>query len=169
MPEIHRRIVREIIEEEKIKPGIIAINVFGSLAKGNEKLNSDIDIQIVSKCATIWSLENKDRYGIKIDFEIYPMRKLKERVEKYPFLCYIYLDSKTVYDPADFMREILEDINKYFKDNPKVLKFWVEKQKIKEDLKKKGLGEGFTVKCYDEAEILFSGEHRVTRDFFKGK
>src|SRR3989338_6912364 len=120
MPEIHKKIVDEIIGEESIKPDTIAINLFGSLAKGNERPNYDVDIQIISKEDKSWSLENKEKYGIKIDFEVCPAKKLIERAEKYPFLCYIYLNSKVIYDPNGFMNEILEDIRGYFRENPKI-------------------------------------------------
>ena|SRR3989344_8317493 len=166
---IQSKIVAEIFEEEKEKSGVIAVNVLGSVAQGKENKDSDVDIQIVSESARNWSLENKKRYGVKIDFEIYPKNKLVERVKKYPFLCYIYLNAKTIYDPTKFMEETLSEIREYFKVNTNILKFWKDKIRIKKELKTKDLGDGFSIKCYDEAELLFSEEHRITRDFFLGK
>ncbi len=51
---IQQKIVKEIIKEQKTKPDVIAINVFGSVAKGEERPDSDVDIEIISTKYKKW-------------------------------------------------------------------------------------------------------------------
>ena len=58
----HQKIVEEIVEKQKKNKGIIAITLFGSLARGEEKPHSDIDIEIISETAKKWQLLNRKKY-----------------------------------------------------------------------------------------------------------
>lgn len=170
MPEsIHQKIVNEIIDEQKKDPSVIVINIFGSLAQGLERLESDVDIEIVSTKAKEWKLIKQEKYGIKIDFEIWPKDKLLERIKKYPFLSYVFLKEKIVYDPGNFMKKINNQLKKYFDQNPKIAEFWEKKYKAMKKAKEEGEQPEDLIKVYDEAEIRFSKKHKVTRDFFRRK
>lgn len=165
--EIHQKIINEIVEEQKKDPSIIAINIFGSLAQGLERPDSDIDIEVVSTKEKEWRLIKQEKGGIKIDFEMWPKDKLSERIEKYPFLSYLFLKQKTVYDPEDFMKKIMGKLKNYFDEHPEIAEFWEKKLKVMRETKDKGEKPEDPMKVYDEAEIRFSKEHKVTRDFFR--
>jgi len=165
---IQQKIVDEIIEEQKKDPSVIAINIFGSVTLGLERPDSDVDIEIISAKAKKWQLIKKERYGIKIDFEIWPKDKLLERIEKYPFLSYVFLEEKIVYDPEGFMKKIINKLKRYFDKHPEVVEFWEQKYKTMREAKNKGKQPENPLKVYDEAEIKFSAEHKVTRNFFRG-
>ncbi|MBD3313465.1 hypothetical protein GF345_03415, partial [Candidatus Woesearchaeota archaeon] len=115
---IQQKIADEIIEEQKKDGSVVAINIFGSVALGLERPDSDVDIEIISSKAEEWQLIKKERYGIKIDLEIWPKDKLLERIEDYPFLSYVFLKEKTVYDPEGFMKGIMDILRKYFDKHP---------------------------------------------------
>jgi hypothetical protein len=51
--------------------------------------------------------------------------------------------------------------------HPKVVKFWENKLRIMKRNKAKGQDPKEALKSFNEAEILFSDEHKVTRDWFR--
>ncbi len=165
---VHQKIVNEIVEEQKKDTSVIAIALFGSLARGEERSDSDVDIEVISTKAKDWELkQDEKRYGIQIDFQITPKDKLLRNIKEYPYLCYDYLTEKVIYDPEGFMKRIRKELKKYFDKHPEVVDFWEKKLKVMKGNKKKRQDPKDAIKSYDEAEILFSDEHKVTRDFFR--
>ncbi len=168
MRKIHQKIVNEISKKYKKDKSTLAITLFGSLARMEERDNSDVDIEIISENAKKWKLKQDDkRYGIKIDLVICPKEHLLHQIEKYPYLCYDYLSQKIIYDPKGFMRDLKHRLKRYFNKHPEVVKFWEKKLKIMKENKTKGQDPKDAIRSYDEAEILFSDKHKVTRDFFR--
>jgi predicted nucleotidyltransferase len=68
MAKIHKKIVNEIVEEQKKNSYVIAINLFGSVADGKERPDSDVDIEIIIDKGKEWTWIKKNKYGIHIDF-----------------------------------------------------------------------------------------------------
>ena len=167
MTEVHQKIINEIVNKYKKNKSVIAITLFGSLASGEEKKDSDVDIGIISDKGKKWRWFKNKKYGIHIDFTICAKSHLFYQLEKYPYLCYFYLDNKILYDPTSFMKRIKKRIRNYLKKHPEVVKFWKEKLKSMKKNKAKGQDPKEAIKSYDEAEILFSDEHKVTRNFFR--
>jgi predicted nucleotidyltransferase len=167
MTEVHQKIVNEIVKEYKKDKSTLAVTLFGSLARGEERPDSDVDIEIISENAIKWELLKKKKYNIDIDLVITPRQHLIHQMEKYPYLCYDYLSEKIVYDPNGLMEEVKIKLKEYFDKHPEIVEFWEEKLKIMKKNKAKGQDPKDAMKSYDEAEILFSKEHKVTRDFFK--
>ena len=167
MPKVHYKIVDEIVEEYKKDKSVIAIALFGSLARKEERPDSDVDIEIISENAKEWELLKKKKYGIEIDLVVCPKKHLLHQMEKYPYLCYSYLGEKVIYDPEGFMKEVKKKLKGYFDKHPDIVKFWEKKYKIMKENKAKGQDPKDAIKSYNEAEILFSDEHKVTRDFFR--
>ena len=167
MPKVHYKIVDEIAEEYKKDKSVIAIALFGSLARKEERSDSDVDIEIISENAKEWELLKKKKYGIEIDLVVCPKKYLFHQVEKYPYLCYSYLGEKVIYDPEGFMKEVKRKLKGYFDKHPDVVKFWEKKYEIMKENKAKGQDPKDAIKSYNEAETLFSDEHKITRDFFR--
>ncbi len=163
----HKKLVDKLVEKYKKDKSIIAITLFGSLARGKEREDSDIDISVFSEDAKKWDLLKKKINGIEVDFEICPKKHLFNQFKKYPYLCYDYINHKIVYDPQGIIKDFVEKLRKYLEKHPEVVEFWEEKLRIMNENKANGKDLHEAVKSYDEAEILFSKEHKVTRDFFR--
>lgn len=170
MQELHKRIIKEILNEKKKDRKVISILLFGSLARGTATKKSDIDIEIIYDGGEYKEI-SEYRNRVKVDFEIWPKKKLKERIENYSYLSYPYLEEKILYDPQGFAKNIKSKLKKYFEKNKEARnawKNWTEEYlkfkngKIKEKDKEK------IKSCkafYDELELKFSREHKITRDF----
>jgi predicted nucleotidyltransferase len=167
MGEIHQRIVNEIVDEYKEDESTLAITLFGSLARGEEREDSDVDIEIISTSAKKWKLLKDKKYGLDIDLVICPKTHLLHQVDRYPYLCHDYLSEKIIYDPTGFMVDLKNKLRQYFNKHPEVVEFWKKKLKIMKENKAKKQDPKDAIQSYDEAEILFSDKHEVTRDFFR--
>tara|TARA_Y100000310_G_scaffold183659_1_gene183788 strand:- start:46 stop:552 length:507 start_codon:yes stop_codon:yes gene_type:complete len=164
---IHKRIVDEIIEEQKKNSKVIAINLFGSVAEGKERSDSDVDIEIIINEGKEWNWIKQKKYGVYIDFVKCSKNHLLHQIENYPYLCYGYLDEKVIYDPEGFMVEVKKKVKSYMNQHPKVVKFWENKLRIMKKNKAKGQDPKDAIKSFDEAEILFSTKNKLTRDWFR--
>src|SRR6266568_2915381 len=100
------KVLRKIIEEESIKTDVVGINVFGSVARGEERPESDLDVEIISTSAKEWNYSTKIIDDVYVDYIICPKDFLLMRVEKYPYLSYGQYANKALYDPTGFIEEI---------------------------------------------------------------
>lgn len=165
--EHHEKVIGQLIERYKLDKSVIAVNLFGSLARGTERHDSDVDIEIISDMATEWSFNTDEKIdGIIIDVVISPKDHLLNRVNNFPFLCYVHSKEKLLYDPTGFMQQVQAKLKEYFTKHPNVVEFWEGKYKIMKEKKDQGLKAEGGAKIYDEAELLFSPVKKVTRDFF---
>lgn len=164
---IHKKIVQEIVKEYKEDPNVIAINVLGSVATNTERPDSDVDIEVITVQGEKWGWESRRKYDIDIDFVTCPKDHLEYQVEKYPFLCHINLHKKTLYDPKGFMKKMKRIMQDYMDEHPEVVKFWEDKLRIMRENKSKGQDPKDARKSFDEAEMLFSKEHKITRNYFR--
>ena len=163
--DIRQRIIREVVKEKKKDPKVVAILLFGSMARGNHNKKSDIDIEIVSNKDALRREFKEKRHGIVVDFEIWPKEKLIKRIDNYPFLSYPYLEEKILFDPTGLVKEIKRKLNKYFKEHNDVLKAWKKWEKKYLENKKLGKKQKEVKKFYDELELKFSDSHNITRNF----
>ncbi len=170
MLKIHKKIIKEIINEKKKDPKVVSILLYGSLARGKGHKKSDVDIEIVHSGKRYKDITEK-RYGIKVDLEYWPENKLLSKVERHPFLSYPYLEEKILYDPKGVAEKIKTKLRIYFKKHPEVKKEWqkwlkqylqLKKRRIKTTNKQRIKS---CKKFYDELEIKFSKKHKITRNF----
>lgn len=167
---IHQKIIKEELAELKKDPNVVSVLLYGSLARGTANKNSDVDIEIVYNNGK-YKDTHHFRYKIKVDNEYWPKQMLSERIEKYPFLSYPYLEEKILYDPTGFAKNIQTRLKKYFKENPDTLREWKKWTEEYLEFKKKGIRRTNKEKIrsckefYDQMEIKFSNSHKVTRNF----
>jgi predicted nucleotidyltransferase len=164
---IHQKIVKEILEEYKDKPGVIGVRVVGSVSRGEERPDSDVDIEVVKEKGNSWSYTEHKRHGIDIDFVVSSKTHLINQVENYPYLCYIDLDKKILYDSTGLLKELQKKIKKYMKTHSQVKKFWDTEFKKMRLAKSKGIKQKSLIKMFDEAEVLFSKNHKIKRNYFR--
>lgn len=135
----HNKIVKKLVKKYKSQKNIIGIYIFGSLAKGIAAEKSDIDIEIIfSKRKKPYELVTKKIDGITVDLSLYDKKQFIEDFSKHHYLHYSALDYKILYDPTGILKKHLRGVKKYFKNNPKIKKFWQQKEKKWKEAKNKG-------------------------------
>ncbi len=167
MTEVHQKIIQEILQEYKNDPRILAINIMGSLSRKEERPDSDIDLEIVTgEEERRFSWDKKEKYGISIDFILSSKGQILYQVKQYPFFL-LHKDKNILYDPTGFMVKIKEKDIVYMKEHPEVKLFWENKLNAMKEKKAKGEQKESLREIFDEAEVLFSKGHNITRDWFR--
>lgn len=159
---IHQEIIDELITEYKDKEHVIGIWIFGSVAEGKERPDSDVDISIVCDEGD-WELFKEERYGIKIDFEVISKKDVNMLVNEYPYLSSLE-KVKIVFDKTGFVKKAVDKLKKYRKEHPEVSEFWEKEYQAMRKAKNEGKKVKNFIEVCDEAEIKFSGHHSVKRN-----
>lgn len=123
MLKIHKKIIKEVVEKNKTNPKIIAILLFGSLAKGTANNKSDVDIEIIYT-GNKWKEANEHINGIKVDYEYWPYKQLIKKLDNSPYLCYPYTYEKVLYDKNNFAKKLKLRVKRYFRENKEIETFW---------------------------------------------
>jgi predicted nucleotidyltransferase len=133
----HNEIVNNLVRKYKSDKNVLGIYLFGSMATGKAKPTSDIDVEIIfKKRKKSYELINKRINEIRVDLSCYSLKKFEEDFTEKKYLTYLALTYKILYDPKRILKKHLKAIEKYFSDNPDILKFWKDKErKYKQDKK----------------------------------
>ncbi|MHA2027495.1 MAG: nucleotidyltransferase domain-containing protein [Candidatus Thorarchaeota archaeon] len=167
MKTLQEEIAEEVVEELKKDPSVVGIEIAGSLARGDIRPDSDIDFGVISERIETHQFTEEYRRGIKIDMSFEPLGILLQSVETHPFLLYTTLMSRIVYDPKGILRQMHDRLENYFENHPEIVEFWENKLSQLKAAKMKGEEwEGYR-SVLDEAEMKFSEEKRITRNFFQ--
>jgi len=137
MNKIQKRILQEIVKEQRKDKKVIGVLLFGSLARGTEHASSDIDIEIIH-AGERYQTKKEIKCGVPIDYELTPIHQLLKRLEKTPYLTYPYLGEKILYDRTGELRTIKNTIQKHFAKNRNTLIFWQQWEKKYLKAKKQG-------------------------------
>lgn len=170
MLRLHKKIINEVIAEKRKDKNVVALLLYGSLARGTAHKDSDVDIEIVVRKGRYADTSHR-RYGVKVDFETWPLKKLRRRVEKWPFLSFPYTEEKILYDPEGFAKGIQSALKRYYAKHPSCRKAWLawRRQYLKEKkMKVQRTNNEKMLACkrfYDDLERKFSKNHKITREF----
>ncbi|MGD9397644.1 MAG: nucleotidyltransferase domain-containing protein [Candidatus Thorarchaeota archaeon] len=166
MKTLQEKVAEDVVEELKKDPSVVGIEISGSLVSGDIRPDSDIDLGVISESIETHQFVEEYRRGIKIDMSFEPLSMVLQSIETHPFLWYTTILSRIVYDPKGYLRQIHDRLEEYFENHPEIVEFWEDKRRQLKAAKMRGEEqEGFR-SVLDEAEMKFSKEKRITRNFF---
>jgi len=163
MVSIQQKIVDEIVDEYKNNEHVIGVCVFGSVAAGKERSDSDVDITIIFDDDREWELFKEKRYGIAVDLEAVTKNIWEMMQKEYPYIFYTE-NNKILFDKTGFVKEVLNKSKKYLEDNIEARDFWRKEYNLMRELKASGQKPKNFITICDEAETRFSSYHSVKRD-----
>ncbi|MAH49370.1 hypothetical protein CMI37_26335 [Candidatus Pacearchaeota archaeon] len=164
---VQQKIIRQIAEKQKQDPSVVGMVVFGSCSVGQEKLDSDIDIEIISTKIKKYKLNHRKIKGVRVDLEIIPEKEFKRWIKEYPFLWYDYYKRhRVLLDKKSIITKAIAQLEAYFIKNPLAVEFWNKKLQLMKKQKSEGKQPENCYHIFDEAEIKFSKQNKVTRNFF---
>ena len=167
MKTLHEKIAEEVIEELRNDSSVVGICVGGSLARDEIRPDSDIDFGVITESGEAHQFVEEFREGIKVEMSITPLRVLLETVDTHPFLLYLSLVEKIVYDPKGILKQVRDKLEVYFEDHPEIVEFWKEELELYKTAKMKGAAFKGFYSVLDEAERRFSEDKKVTRIWFQ--
>ena len=131
IPKKHSEVAEGIVDRYRGDENVVGVYFFGSMATGEVREDSDIDVEVVFReREKDYELVNERIEGIDIDLSCFSLEGfLKEFYEKTHRAYSILGKNKIVYDPEGVLKKAFAHVEKYFEENPKMREFWEEKER----------------------------------------
>lgn len=163
----HDEIVKRLVANAQSDPNLLGFLIFGSVAAGTHRENSDIDVITVLQANKPTSgIDNTSVEGIKVGNIFLTYDVLIHSVEAVPYLLHPLGEAKLLFDREGSIQPLLEKIKDYFADHPEVVDEWNRYyEQLKEEKTQFGYEKTTIVDVWNELEKRYSGG-KIKRSFF---
>ena len=163
----HSEIVDRLVAEAERDPNVLGFLIFGSVASGTQRADSDIDvITILQMSRPTSGINNTMMDGIKVGDLFLTFEILVHSVETVPYLLHPLVDAKLLFDREGSVAPLLEKIRAYFADQPGLVEEWQGYYRLlKEEKAQFGYEKTTIVDVWNELEKRYSGG-KIRRRFF---
>lgn len=97
--DLHRRLLRESLDDLLRDRRVTAVLLTGSLARGDALPSSDLDLHVLLRSGTLPSFSSEIRGGVLIERKAADFETLRTRIDNGPMEVYSYLDGRILHDP----------------------------------------------------------------------
>lgn len=163
----HNAIVNQLVAEAKNDPNILGFLVFGSVATGTQREDSDLDVLTVLETSKAsYGIKHTAIDGIQVGNILFTYEVLASGVETVPYLLHPVATSKLLYDRQGSIQPLHERIIVYFTNHPEITDEWNGFRQLQKE-EKAQYGHELTtiVDVWNELEKRHSGG-RIRRPFF---
>jgi len=123
----HEAILNQLVSTAQSDPNVDGYLVFGSVATGTHREDSDIDVISVLRSSKPSSgIKNWAIEGIKVGEIFFTYDVLVKSVETVPYLLHPLGQAKLLFDRQQIIEPLLERIRSYFSDHPERVEQWNE-------------------------------------------
>ncbi len=163
----HEQILRQLVANAETNPNVFRFFVFGSVATGTHRENSDIDVITVLRTSIPESgINNTSVDGIKVGDLYFTYDVLVDSVENVPYLLHPLGEAKLLLDRDDKVEPLLERIRGYFSNHPEIVENWMGYyQLLREEKAQFGYEKTTIVDVWNELEKRYS-DGKTKRRFF---
>jgi predicted nucleotidyltransferase len=163
----HDGILSRLVTVAESDPNILGFLVFGSVASGTHREDSDIDvISILRMRRPSSGINNTVIDDIKVGDIFFTYEVLVNSFETVPYLLYPIGGAKLLFDRDGMIKPLLERIKHYFADHPEIADEWIRYyQQLGEEKAKFGCEQTTIIDVWNELEKQYSGG-RTKRPFF---
>ena len=163
----HDEILNRLVVEAEGDPNILGFLVFGSVATGTHRENSDIDVISIPRTSRPSSgIKNTMIDGIKVGTIFFTYEVLINGVETVPYLLHPLGGAKLLLDRKGVISPLIEKINEYFAEHPEIADEWDGYyQLLGEEKAQFGYEKTTIVDVWNELEKRHSGG-QTKRQFF---
>jgi predicted nucleotidyltransferase len=163
----HDEILNQLVTKAENDANVLGFFVFGSVASGTHRENSDIDVITILQANKPESgINNTPVEGIKVGDLYFTYNVLIHSVENVPYLLHPLCDAKLLFDRDGKIGPMQERIQAYYVNHPQTVDDW---HKYYELLKKEKAQFGYEkttiVDVWNELEKRYSGG-KTRRRFF---
>jgi predicted nucleotidyltransferase len=163
----HVEVVEKLVSEADASSSVIGLLLFGSVATGTHRENSDIDIiSILQSNKQGFGFENRRIDGIKVGNLFLTFDILAHSVETVPYLLYTLDNARLLFDRNGRISPLMEEIKKYFVDHPETVREWnVYLEQFVKEKALYGYEKTTIIDVWNNLEKRYSGG-RIRRHFF---
>lgn len=163
----HVEVVEKLVSEADANSNVIGLLLFGSVATGTHRENSDIDIiSILQSNKPGFRFENRRIDGIKVGNLFLTFEILTHSVETVPYLLYTLDNARLLFDRDGRIYPLREEIKKYFVDHPETVRAWnVYFEQFVKEKALYGYEKTTIIDVWNNLEKRYSGG-RIRRHFF---
>lgn len=163
----HHEILSILVEQAVADPSVLGFLLFGSVARGTEREDSDIDVLTVLRADdTKAGIRNRRLDGIKVGDLSFSLATLEHSVETVPYLLHPLVEAKILLDRDGTIGPLLDRIRTWFDDHPELVAEWaIVYERLRIEKATYGCEQTTIIDVWNELERRHSGG-RVRRRFF---
>jgi predicted nucleotidyltransferase len=105
--EVHRRLLRDVLERACSDPDVRGVLLEGSVARGDARPGSDLDVFILLRDGRSRTFQSAWREGILVECTFADSDKAKAKLEADPTWVYAYLDGRILHDPQGGLAQLV--------------------------------------------------------------
>jgi len=163
----HEAIVRQLAAEAESDPNVLGFLLFGSVAAGAQREDSDIDVVTILRAGKPSSgINNRLADGLKVGNLFFTYDVIAHGVETVPYLLHPLAGARVLFDREGSIEPLVERIRSYFSDHPEIAEEWAGYyRQLKEEKAKYGCEKTTIMDVWNELEKEYSGG-KTRRRFF---
>ena len=163
----HDNIINQLVANAEKDPNTFGFFVFGSVATGTQREDSDLDILTVLQVyKASYGIKHTNIDGIEVGNILFTYQVLAESIETVPYLLHPIATAKLVLDPQGLISPLHERITSYFMEHPEITEEWNNYRLLQKEEKAKYGHELTTiVDVWNELEKRHYGG-KIKRPFF---
>lgn len=163
----HGSVVSSVHRRAAADPNVVGLFVFGSVATGTQRTDSDIDmIEIVRAHRPGWGMANERIEGIKVGTIVLTYAVLARSVDTVPYLLHPLCAARLLLDREETVGPLQEGIRRYFAAHPDVAAEWDERyRRLRAEKAQFGCERTTIIEVWNDLERQYSSG-RARRPFF---
>jgi len=121
----HAEILEQLVDDAKNTPNTLGLLLFGSVATGTQRADSDIDIiSILQYSKPTSGIDNRPVDGIKVGNIYLTYEIFEHSVQTVPYLLHPMGEAKLLFDRESGIQPLVQKIKAYFNDHPEIVAEW---------------------------------------------
>lgn len=163
----HDVILKKLVVDAERDTNILGFLIFGSVARGTQREDSDIDVITFFRTNKPTSgISNTPVEGIKVGNIFLTYEIFVHSVETVPYLLHPMGEAKLLFDREGSIQPLLEKIRGYFAGHPEIVKEWDGYYELlKQEKAQFGYEKTTIIDVWNELEKRYSGG-KINRRFF---
>lgn len=134
----HREVLEKLIRSLTVQYPGCGITIFGSVLRGREHPDSDLDMFVVVEGDGTITLDQSSRLdGVLLDMATFPSDTLAKELAEEPFKFWFFACSQIVHDPNGLAKRHHDVARQYFDTHPTVDAVWRQFAKFRQESKPK--------------------------------
>ena len=121
----HDQILEQLLADAEHNPNVLAFFIFGSVATGTHRVDSDIDtITILRENNPTSGIDNTSVEGIKVGNIFLTYDILVHSIETVPYLLHPLINAKLLFNQEGNVQPLIEKLRNYFVEHPDIVDQW---------------------------------------------